>query len=509
MNITRSLCGFLASMILLGALASCAETSDHPGSTDAVSDTAVAGSEGNATEPAETEITDHLPDDLDFGDDEIVIISRHVEGWTSGEISVERLTGDEVNDAVYERNQAVEERLHVRIQSIFEDSTDSNVIVNTVSLAVKSGTHEYDIMAGPTNSTMSEILKNTFTDLSRLQYLDLEQPWWSQGFNDMAEYGGSRYAVTGSAVLALYRFAFATVFNKNLFTDAEQPFLYEDVKNGTWTLDRQIELTSVFHRDNGNGVQDLEGDVYGFTTSKHVSVDPYWSACRVDVIRKNVEGDYEVVFDVSHLHDVTEKLLRLYYGSDASYIFANESADGEQIKMRDMFADGSVAMVTLRLLELESGSIRNMKDQFGVVPMPKYDEAQDDYYTLLHNQFTVFCIPTTIQETRMDEMGAFLEAMSVEGYRTVKPAYYESTLRTKLVQDPASAEMLDLIVENVHIDIGILYAAYFDSFHDTFRGIISSKTNKVASTYKSLAQRLEQRSLPKLIAKLEALSAGN
>ena len=51
---------------------------------------------------------------------------------------------------------------------------------------------------------------------------------------------------------------------KDMFTDANQPFLYEHVENGTWTLGKQISPVPLFHRDNGNNAQDKSGDVYGF-----------------------------------------------------------------------------------------------------------------------------------------------------------------------------------------------------------------------------------------------------
>ena len=501
MNKTRLLAGILAALMLLPTLAACGTTSEEPVGTS-------GGTVGTNETEAVTELTDSLPDDLYYNGDEVTIISRYREGWTSGEIAVPELKGEDVNDAVYERNKAAEERLGVKIVSIEENTSDQSVVVNKVATAVKAGTHEYDILAAACYLAVNESLNGTFTDLRKTEYLDFDKPWWSQGFNEVVEYHGAQFAVTGSMLLSMYRFAFVTVFNKDIFTDANQTFLYEYVENGTWTLDKQIELVPLFHQDNGNGTQDAEGDIYGLISNDYISVDPYWSSCMVDILKKNEDGDYELVFDSGKLHDVAEKTLHLYYNTDgAMYDIKPKSYDSEQDDIRAMFADGLGAMATLRIMELENGSIRNMEQNFGVVPMPKYDENQKQYRTLLHDQFTVICIPTTVTGDRLDEMSAVLEALSSMSYKTVKPAYYETTLRTKIAQDPQSADMMDIVIDNIYIDAGIIYTSALSSFHDKFRGIMGSKKNTVTSQYKSVVRSAEK-ALTKMLDKLDNIVDG-
>lgn len=114
-------------------------------------------------------------------------------------------------------------------------------------------------------------------------------------------------------------------------------------------------------------------------------------------------------------------------------------------------------MATLRIMALESAVMRDMKDEYGVVPMPKYDEAQKDYGTLLHDQFTVLSIPKTALDDRRDRISAVMEALCYTSYNIVRPAYYDVALRSKLVSDPDSAEMLDLLFSKVYIDAGVIY----------------------------------------------------
>ena len=489
MKLTKITASLLAALMLLGTCTACGEPVDQ-------TDTSASSDNHAATEPeGETELTDNLPDDLDYEEDEIVILSRYREGWTSGEIAVKELISEPVNDAVFERNKSVEERLNVKINSVEEITDDAYVITTKASTAVHAGTHEYDIIASACYVGVNESINGTFADMRKSLYLDFDKPWWSRGFNEVVEYQGAQFCGLSAALLSQYRFAFVTLFNKDLFTEANQPFLYESVENGSWTLDKQISLVPLFHRDNGNGEQDEEGDIYGLVSCDYVSTDPYWSSCMVDIIKKDENGDYMMVFDSGKLHDVAEKVLRLFYEvEDGTFDYKMETMNTEQDKIREMFARGGAAMATVRILELEYESIRGMEQQFGVVPMPKFDEVQTEYRTLLHDQFTVFSILTTVEkeEGRLDEVGAVLEAMSSESYKVVRPAYYETTLRTKIAQDPESAEMFDLIIDNIYIDAGIIYTIQLSTFHNYFREIIGSKENTVVSQYKSVTKQADR-----------------
>ncbi len=503
MTTIRFVATLLATATLLLSFTSCA-VGDETGDTLA---------ETNAATQVETEteeLKDDLPDDLDYGGDEVVIYSRYREGWTSGEIAAEEIISEPVNDAVYERNRFVENRLKVKIVNVEENEHDPTIFMNKVATLVNANTHEYDIVAGACYVTVHESLNGTFADLRRLEYIDFEKPWWSQGFNEVVEYQGAQYAVTGSMLLSMYRFAFVTVFNKDMFDNHKVAYLYDDVRNGTWTLDRQIELVSVFHEDAVNqGTQDEKGDIYGLVTNDYISVDPYWSSCMVDILQKNEDGDYELVFSSSKLQGVAEKVLKLYYETgDAVYDYKHEGLDDEQVYIREMFAEDGAAMATLRLMETESAVMRDMTAKYGIVPMPKYENAQDGYRTLLHDQFTVLSIPTTIDSDRLDEMGAVLEALGSISYTTVRPAYYETTLRTKIAQDVESAQMLDIVVDNIYIDAGIIYTNALSSFHDQFRQIIGSKNNTVTSSYKGI-ERNAERALGRMIKKLNNIGASS
>ena len=495
----RILSAILAALMLTAPLASCA-TGDGNTDEDNTNDSSAVTEE-------DTGVHDDLPEDLTFDGEIITIISRDRQGLTNGEISVEGLNGQSVNDAVFERNKAVESRLGITINSILDKDPTAETVPGKVATAVQAGTGEYDLMAGAAYVVVNQVLSGIFADLAPLTYLDLEKPYWAQGYNEAVSYRGMQFTATGAMLLATYRCAFVTVFNKALFTDANQPFLYDTVEKGEWTMDKQASLVPLFHQDNGNGRQDAEGDVYGFISSSYTGADPYWSCCKVDILQKNADGELELILDLGKIQETVEKMLYLYYNTEqGTYAIDHQSNDSEYDMVAGMFAQDQGAMATLHIAELESTTMRQMDSEYGVIPMPKFNKAQEDYYTMLHDQFTITAIPTTVKGERLEMMGAFLESMASNSYRIIRPAYYEETLRTQIAQDPQSAMMMDTIVEGIYIDAGILYLHVMGNFQNKLRGMLGDNLNNATSAFRAMSIQAERGLQKKLIDKLDALA---
>ena len=408
------------------------------------------------------------------------------------------MTGVTVEDIIYERNKAVEERLGITITGI----QDANAIDKVIT-AVSGNSADYDVLVESCWRSAPKFTGNYFRNLRKTEYLDFDKIWWNQSFNEVVEYNDAQYGVTGAMVLSLYRRTHVTVFNKDLFTDANQTFLYEYVENGTWTLDKQISLVPLFHHDNGNSVQDQTGDVYGFLSNDFIYVDPYWAACEVEIISKNSDGEYEWVFDSAKLYDMAEKVLELYYGTDdGSYIETDDNLSERTVW--DMFAAGSGAMATVCISALEDAAIREMSQEYGVVPIPKYSESQKTYYSQMHDGFTIASLPNTVSESRADMLSAVLEAMGSTSYRIVRPVYYDTVLRTQIAKDPQSAVMMDLIINNIRIDPGFVYSHNMGSFHQGFQQLVAGGNNDTISRYKRLTTSAK-RNLEKLVEQLDKL----
>ena len=99
--------------------------------------------------------------------------------------------------------------------------------------------------------------------------------------------------------------------------------------------------------------------------------------------------------------------------------------------------------------------MRDMNTDYGFLPVPKYDETCEKYYTKVDAGNHMLCIPKTVSDT--ERTSIILEALAAEGYRTVIPAYYEVALQRKYTRDVESSDMLDIIKEGRVFDIGYYF----------------------------------------------------
>ncbi len=483
----------LVSAMLVLAAVSCGNSTEQgdTGTTTVGGEATTATTTEQVTETTENPNASDLPKDLNYNGAEITVISRDSD-WVRDEIWVSEINGDVVNDAIFVRNSAVEDRLGVRIKNVYE-SGGNYVVSDKVRTAVTPGSDEYDVLANSVYSTIMYSAENIFHNLYNCDYLDLEKPYWAQGFNTAASIGDAQYMCTGAAALTLYRYMFVTFFNKNMVAEVDDVNLYDVVNQGKWTLDYQYELASKFYSDlNGDGKAD-GNDQYGFICTNMAYIDPYWSSCQLPILSKDENNVYTYSVDVERMSNALDKILRLWYGCEGSHIFESGSTDAEdQHTGTSAIAERRSAMTTLRLVSVESEEFRNMTDSYGIIPIPKMDETQNEYQTFLHDQFTAFGIVSTVKDDRLQMMGAFLECMAEESYRTLVPTYYELALKTKYVSDEESGQMLDMIYRSVYIDAGVLYTKSINSIHQQLRTAVTSENNTIASMFKAQAKVIDK-----------------
>ena len=477
----------VAFMVLPLLLSSCAEgdTGDETQSTTADS------------EQLETNNDRDDLGEVDLGGRDIVVVSR-VESVNQSEVYVEEMDSDPINDAVYNRNLALEERLKCNIevvQYLPEPGSVAGEAVDAVSNMVIAGGTDYNIVANCSYTSMTLALQGRMTDLRNTSYIDFDKNYWSQGFNDALSYKNSQFFVTGPMSLSYYRYMFVTMFNKRLMEDEGMgDALYEVVENGEWTIDYMTSIAERFYQDlNGSGSHD-SADLYGFCARigpTSSMMDGFWEGSEICVLKKDEDNTYIYEIDQERLSDSLDAVLALL-NSSGSFTATTNAGDGDVLTK---FAQDEAAMITYRLIAVEDPTIRNMSNDYGILPVPKLTASQE-YKTHVQVEVILYGVPSTCYD-QIDDLGKFLEAYASESYNRVKPAYYEVALTSKYVKDPQSVDMLDRIVNSVAIDPVNLYCVSFNFTSANIRTIHESGTNTVGSMI-----RRNEKSVKKSVSQL-------
>ena len=151
-------------------------------------------------------------------------------------------------------------------------------------------------------------------------------------------------------------------------------------------------------------------------------------------------------------------------------------------------------------LNVPVGHLRDMEDDYGILPMPKYDEKQETYISFMNAWTTGFVgIPSTADFERSAFM---MEAMGYAGYEMFREPVYDITLKTKGARDNESERIIDIIIETAYIDINSIYN--FGNSFGILRDTVMDKKPFV-SAYEKIEPQI-QKTIDKFI---EAMAENN
>ncbi len=497
-ELTRTLALFLA-LLMSSAAFSCGDTGAPEVTTDGQNETTTA-EETKAEDPdSRQNAKDDLPE-LNFDGAVIRVLSRGGDNDTKIEFGVEESSGDVVEDAVYARDIAVQERLNVRIESIVTDKTRHYTNRDLVSQSVLAGSDEYDINADALYGTMPLVLEGMFTDINKLNYIDPSKPWWNGSLTEeLGRIGDGLFVVTGELALSSISGVFCTFFNKTIFGDTFTDDIYKVVNDGKWTMDKLHEYCQSTYRDlNGDAKADQD-DFYGLYVRNKMTLasDAFLGGAKIDPVTDTGSG-IKLTLVNDRVVEYAGKLKALVY-DETSTCRGEYNDDTILTKMNN----SSTIFLPWMLGAVEN--LREMKDDFGIIPIPKLDENQADYSAYVHNGSTVFTIPKTCQNP--DMAAAFLEAMSAESYRNVVPAYFGTAIKVKYSRDEPTSQMLDLIVASTYLNLPYVFSAYIGSYVDVYRELFTGadKCDSVVSlmTSKETAMNAKLQEVMEIYSKLK------
>ncbi|MHC1694473.1 MAG: hypothetical protein AB9835_04190 [Eubacteriales bacterium] len=446
--------------------------------------TTQAASEQSTQETTEERLYADLPDE-DFGGTEFMFLARRVDGadwtdWVPRDLYAENENGEAINDAVYKRNRIIEEKFNVKINQYYTNNANSDL-----KKAVNAGDTTYSAAVVGLGDSTSMAQQGLFQDLNENTYLDLSQPYWDQNANKSLSIGGKLFMTAGDLLVMDNDATAAIVFNKKLISDYGLESPYTLVKENKWTMDKMFEMCKGVAKDlNGDGKMDFE-DSYGLIAQRDSVISFYHGAD--EVLCTKDENDLPVYnFGTNRQYSVLDKTYDIMYAEDTTinlHLFESKYAIyAEQTKL---FSSNKALFSWIRMRVVET--LRAMDADFGILPHPKFDVAQENYgHTVSKYTSNVIGIPVGVDA---DRSGIILEALACESKYTLEKAYYDINLIGKFARDEDSKEMLDIIFSSTVYDIGEIYN--FGDFGGTLIYMTMTKKRDVVSTYEKVQARIQ------------------
>ncbi len=467
----KSLVLFLAMLLSASTAVSCASDNTEEKTVD----TAVAT---DTTANAETETTrENYPDTLpalDFGGETVVI---HARGDSLGEVFSEEMTGEVVNDAVYNRNQKVEERLNVKIDVYAADGWQKyNDTVAALRGSISAGDGAFDIISGWSARIPALSLEGLFLNLNDIQYLDFDMPWWNQSVTEELQIAGQLHFLTGDIAYTMLSTMCIYVFNQQVALDFGVENLYDVVKENRWTIDYVHSLISDMYVDlDGDGTRGVT-DSYGLLSSSMNDADGYMQGSRVSMVSRDDNGIPVLDVDIEYMTTLVEKVYELMWNNPGCSAITGDGTDLKPFAANlSLLASTRVGNVVSSLVEMES--------DYGMLPYPKLNDNQKEYGTRVQDGVSLWSVP--IDVATPDTSGAVLEALAAQSYRTVTPAYFDVALKNRYSRDAETAEMVELIKDSILINFECLYNEAIGKPWFVLRDLMPKQSSSFASYWAS------------------------
>ncbi|MBQ8642572.1 MAG: hypothetical protein IJ480_10185 [Clostridia bacterium] len=433
------------------------------------------------TEPVEytrEEYPDELPE-RDFGGKDYVICSTEVKRY---EVLSDELTGEACNDAVYHRNMEIEERFNTKISSLIEAEPESVLRESAIS-----GDNAFEIAGYVNYKAYVPIAAHAAMNWNDIPYVDQSKPWHNQLANEPATINGKLFAINSDLSISSLQYTYGIFFNYKLAEDYgyTPDELYQMVFDGTWTIDTFREMIQDIWVDvDGNAEHDRD-DIHGYSVCPGINTSDVWlAALDLDLATLNNDGTYSVDFFNEKTVSALEKCMALTYDGVGTY---NLHQDWRQVPVD--FASGKVMMTQMYFGETTE-SLKDMEDTYGILPLPKFDEAQQAYYTNAWDQFSVFSVPVTAEDPEF--VGILYEALSAETWRSVYPAYYDTALKSRYSAEANVAKIVDLIMEGRKFEFSFQFGNELQDLPYMFRAMLRDKTTDIASRYNAIESKLKE-----------------
>ena len=435
----------LCLTMLLGmmlAAVGCGKSDEIAQTTTAANAAATTAADTVTTAPAQTEPAYNYPE-VNYGGATFAILNAEDRYAMLYQLMPTELNGETLSDARYQLNAEVSERYGIALK---ETQVAYNDLLPFAQKEVLSGTPEHDIFYLSPKQIASLMNSGYMYNLLDVEKLNVGGDWWDQ---KLIETGTLKdqylYYLGGNYHLQGFEGTTCVFFNKEMFSTLKLDNPYDIVRAGKWTMDKMYEFASAAASLNGDesfAYSSSGKAVYGIATITNM-MPAFIMGCDAYYVEKDENGAPILGFTTEHFQNVCSKIATLT-SEQGVYKSKDEVA---------LFMANRALMIGAEI-KAAANEMRDMNTEFGMLPVPKYDEAQEDYVTNMYWATHVVSIPVTC--TDLDRAAIVIETLNYEANEQLLPVYYDR-VSYKGLRDNDSIDMLEIIRKTRYYNWGLAY----------------------------------------------------
>lgn len=476
----------LALLMTVSAFVSCGNTTDPTDETTPAPTAQTSEEQGTDTESLyddEGFLKDKIPSTLKLNTTLTMLYWKDRENV---EFFVDDETGETVQDSIHDRNLRVEDRLGVEFEYVGTAGNyehQSNFL--TEAKNAKAGGTDFDLYAAYSMTTAGLAYNGLCRNLLNFDIIDFSAPWWPDSLINEAKIGGKLFLASGDLSTNLLYMMYPLYFNKDLIANYNLEDPYALVKNNEWTFAKLFEMAAAAEADSTGSA---DAKIYGFTQSTQVHCDAWFYAAGLRTIDRDKNGDLILseLWGSQRAEQAATEVQQFLHQTYTSYKDSDKS-----------FMNGN-SIFSLERARYASQYLAEASFTYGIVPMPKFDKDQANYATPIGYPSTLYAISDSSKQA--DAAAAALECLCSEGHRTVTPALFDITMKTKYASDSDAGQMFDIIRATTSFEVGRIYTSQLDNYpYSIFRSYVASDSPSASYTtsYQSAVRPLNK-SLKKL-----------
>ncbi len=328
-----------------------------------------------------------------------------------------------------------------------------------ITADIMSKTYKYDFFFESIYCYTSLAFDGMLSNFKDIETINLQSSCWDQNAVSELSINNHLYFMTGDINTYDNRGTVAILFNKKLYEKAGYTEdLYKLVREREWTFDKLVELSERFEVGDINKDGKIDQYDQWFMGSETGNLYYHVAAAGEGICKKDEN-------DVPQLTMTSEKGIEALVSAINFYKSGKVLVSDlpEYSSKYEIFPlEGREYLAFLESRELffmtdllRVPYFRQMEDEFGILPVPMYSKEQGEYYSRMRSKIhSALMIPSS---PRADEdLGLVIQALAELSEEILTPSFYEKMLCSEDSKDEESEEILDIIFNNRHYDLGAL-----------------------------------------------------